>query len=46
MTVKGTPFLTGLSGENADLGTAKELTPGGMEVDAYLARSAFDGMPE
>ena len=43
--VRGVPFLRA-GGDNADVGLAKEMTSGGMDVDPYLARTAFDGMPE
>lgn len=44
--VEGIPFVLGKGGDNADIGQAKELTHGGMETDPYLARTAFDGLPE
>lgn len=42
----GVPIIAGSGKDNADVGMAKELTGGGLEVDPYLARTSFDGMPE
>lgn len=42
----GVPFRPVGGSNTLDVGQAKELTGGGMEVDPYLARTAFDAMPE
>ena len=41
-----TPFLVPAAKDNADVGVVKEMSSGGMELDPYLSRTAFDGMPE
>lgn len=44
--IGGTPFLVPAAKDNADVGVVKEMSSGGMELDPYLSRTAFDGMPE
>ncbi|MCM8816441.1 MAG: hypothetical protein NC913_02885 [Candidatus Omnitrophica bacterium] len=43
--INGIPFIIG-DGENFDLGKVKNYAKAGYEIDQYLSRSPFDGLPE